>query len=101
MPFLIYALDHPNMEKIRETHRKSHREHHKNAGAKVLAAGALLSDDGKEIIGGITLLDVDTKKEANAFMLADPYTKAGIRNEVHVMRWRKRWWNGHFLGEIT
>jgi len=99
MPFLIYAIDYPNMDKKREAYRQAHRDHHHRAGNKVLAAGALLADDGKTIIGGITLLDVNTREEAETFMKDDPYSRTGIRKEVHVISWRKRWWNGQFLGE--
>jgi uncharacterized protein YciI len=97
MPYLIYALDHDGMEQTRETIREAHRNHLKSQGAKLLASGALLSEDKKSVIGGISLLDTDDKIEAARFAHEDPYAKAGLRKETLVLYWRKRWWNGEFL----
>jgi len=96
--YLVYVKDFPNMEKTREANRKAHRDFLKQHGNKVLASGALLSEDGK-IIGGISLFDTDNWHEAKQFAESDPYTKAGIRLETQIIIWRKRWWNGSFLGE--
>jgi uncharacterized protein len=97
MPFLIYALDKENMEEVRESVRSAHREYLRSYGSKVLASGALLSEDGTRIIGGLSLFDTEDAEEARSFAFEDPYEKAGIRSQTCVLRWRKRWWEGKFL----
>ncbi len=99
MPYLIYAIDHSGMDQQREAIRQAHREYLKSHGNKILASGALLSDDGKTVIGGISLLDTNDREEAEKFANDDPYAKAGIRAKTLIHKWRKRWWEGSFLGE--
>lgn len=101
MAYLIYALDHEGMEERREKIRQEHRYHLKMAGKKLLASGALLSEDGAKVIGGISLLDTDNYDEAIQFAFDDPYQKSGIRKETKILKWRKRWWEGEFLSNDT
>lgn len=97
MAFMIYAYDHENMDEVREGIREAHRKHLSSAGPMLLASGALLDDDGQTIIGGLSLLDTDSRAEAEKFALDDPYEKAGIRKSTHIVRWRRRWINGQFM----
>lgn len=97
MPYLIYALDYENMDSIREKMRTEHREHLQSVGKKLLASGALLNEDGKTVIGGISLLDTNDYEEAKKFAFDDPYQKAGLRKETKILKWRKRWWEGKCL----
>ncbi len=97
MPYLIYAIDFPHMEQKRETTRQAHRDFLQFHGKKVLAAGALLANDDKTVIGGISLFDGNSLAEAERFAYEDPYAKAGIRAQTSIHLWRKRWWDGQFL----
>jgi len=99
MAYLIYAIDFENQEEIRESLREAHRQHLRSVGRKLIGSGALLDDDGKNILGGISLLDTDDKDEAVRFAEQDPYAKAGIRQETKIIRWRRRWLDGEFLGK--
>ena len=87
-----------DMEVIREANRQAHREFLKKYGDKILASGALLNEDGK-IVEGISLFDTEDWHEAKQFADSDPYAVVGIRAETKIVRWRKRWWNGSFLGD--
>ena len=101
MPYLIYAIDHDGMDKIREELRHEHREHLGSAGKKLLGSGALLDDDGVKIIGGLSILDTSDKQEAQFFADSDPYSIAGIRKETTIVKWRRRWLDGEFLANIN
>jgi uncharacterized protein YciI len=98
MPYLILALDHDDKDNIREAMREAHRAYLKKAGKRLLASGALMSGDGESIVGGMSLLDTEDYDEAEQFANNDPYAGAGIRRETQIIRWRKRWWDGQFLG---
>lgn len=97
MPYLIYALDHENKDSVREALREAHRVHLRSIGSRLLASGALLAEDRSTVIGGISLIETESREEAEAFAAADPYSTAGIRHETHILYWRKRWWDGDFL----
>ena len=99
MAFLIYALDHEGKDERRESLREAHRAHLRSQGGKLLASGALLADDGRTVIGGLSLLDAASREEAEQFAADDPYARAGIRKTTQVLVWRKRWFDGVFLGE--
>jgi uncharacterized protein YciI len=99
MPYLILAMDHAGKDELRESLRQQHRAHLKSAGARLLGSGALLDDEGKQVIGGLSILDSDDLDEANRFAFEDPYSTAGIRKDTRVIRWRRRWINGEFLGD--
>jgi uncharacterized protein YciI len=101
MPYLIYARDFDNKSELREGLREAHRSRLRAQGKKLLASGALLDNDGKTVIGDISLLDTEDPKEAEAFANEDPFAKAGIRQETQILQWRRRWWNGSFLESIS
>ncbi len=99
MPYLIIAHDKPGMEAKREELRAAHRSYLAAQGKKLLASGALLSEDGSNIQGGASLLDTEDLNEAVRFEAQDPYAKAGIRSRVEVIQWRLRWWVGQFKAD--
>ncbi|EFL89604.1 YciI family protein [Ahrensia sp. R2A130] len=96
MPFLITATDHPNKNAEREEVRQAHRDYLASFGKRLLASGALLDENGENIIGGSSLFDTDDREEALLFESEDPYAQAGIRADVKITQWRLRWWVGEF-----
>lgn len=52
--------------------KEAHREHLHSVGSKLLASGAIFGEDGKTIIGGVSLLDTDDEEEARRFESEDP-----------------------------
>jgi uncharacterized protein YciI len=89
MPFLIDATDKPDSAELRAKTRPEHLEFLKASLPKLLAAGAKLSDDGATSWGSAYIVDVETRAEAEAFINADPFTKAGLFGAVNITRWRK------------
>ena len=53
---------------------------------RLLLAGSLRDDDRVTRTGSLFLLDAATRAEAEAFIAADPATKAGLRGRVEI-RW--------------
>ena len=52
----------------------------------ILTAGSLREDDKETKTGSVFILDLETRAEAEAFLAADPATKAGLRGPV-LLRW--------------
>jgi uncharacterized protein YciI len=94
MPFLILAFDRKGVSRTRERLRDAHRAHLRAQGKKLLASGALLADDKRTVIGGLSLLATESRREAEDFAFRDPYELAGVRRVTKVIRWRQRWKDG-------
>jgi uncharacterized protein YciI len=89
MPYAIQTQDKAGAEKIRADNRPAHLEYLTANQHLLLAAGALINDDGTGGSGGILIVDTDDRKEAERFINNDPFTKAGLFEKVTITRWRK------------
>ena len=50
-------------------------------------AGPLLSDDGADATGSLTLLDAPDRANAAAWIANEPYNLAGAFDEIKIVRW--------------
>ncbi|NDB82140.1 MAG: YciI family protein [Alphaproteobacteria bacterium] len=80
------AIDFDNMHDIREQNRDAHRNHSRIIADQLLASGAILDEDGANIIGGFSIIDTDDYTEAEEFVLTDPYQKVQIKQDVKILR---------------
>jgi uncharacterized protein YciI len=93
MPYAIQTVDKPNSAALRAKVRDEHLKYLDAHLHLLLAAGALTDDEGKGGHGGILIVDTDDRKEAEAFIAGDPFTKAGLFEKVTVARWRKAYFD--------
>jgi uncharacterized protein YciI len=93
MPYAIQTVDKPGSAQVRAAARAAHLEYLTAHKDKLLAAGALIDDDGSGGHGGILIVDTDDRAEAERFVVEDPFTKAGLFLKVTVTRWRKAFFN--------
>jgi uncharacterized protein YciI len=93
VPYAILTTDKPDSAELRARTRAVHLEYLTANTHKLLAAGAIIDDDGTGGHGGILIVDTDERKEAEAFIAGDPFTKAGLFEKVTVTRWRKAFFN--------
>ena len=94
MPFIIIAEDKPDSLELRQRVRPEHLAYLDAHKARLLAAGALLADDGKAGFGSVLIYDSDDRAEAEAFAQGDPFAKAGLFATTAIHRWRKAYFNG-------
>jgi uncharacterized protein YciI len=97
MPYIIETWDRPGSQPVRQRTRDVHLVYLKEHQAKLIACGAKLADDGTDLGGGLYVLDVDSRAEAEAFIAADPFSEAGLFERVQITRWRKAFVDGRFL----
>ncbi len=97
MPYAILTFDKPGSLELRTRVRPVLVEYLKANAHRLLAAGALIEDDGTGGMGGVILLDTDVRAEAELFIAEDPFTKAGLFASVSVARWRKAFFDGKAL----
>jgi uncharacterized protein YciI len=93
MPYAIQTVDKPGSAELRATARPSHLEYLTRNKDKLLAAGALINDDGSGGHGGILIVDTEQRADAERFIAEDPFTKAGLFQTVTITRWRKAFFN--------
>lgn len=95
MPFIIETFDKPDHQSVRQAHRPAHLaflEEHKHL---LLACGAKLADDGTDLGGGLYVVALDSREEAQRFIEADPFHAADLFERVTLTRWRKAYVDGH------
>lgn len=87
MPFLITVTNDPARAHLLRSLTAAHEAYLERHLDGILAAGPLKDDTGTRVIGGMILLDVETRAEAEAFFAQDPLTIAGLRGSVTMTRW--------------
>jgi uncharacterized protein len=93
MPYVIQLVDKPDSGKLRADVRPAHLEYLNANKDKLLAAGAMIEDDGSGGSGSLYIVDTDERKEAERFLAGDPFHKAGLFGKVTITRWRKAFFN--------
>lgn len=94
MAFFIETFDKPGSAELRLSERDSHLAFLQQHRALLLACGAKLNDDGSNAGGGVYIVDVDTRADAEQFIAQDPYALAGLFARVNITRWRKAYVDG-------
>ncbi|MEP2642667.1 YciI family protein [Roseobacter sp.] len=83
----LIAHDKPGALAIRQENRPAHVDYLKSSGP-VQQAGPLLDAAG-EMAGSLIILDVDDMAQAEAWVAADPYGKAGLFASVDLIPWNR------------
>ncbi|MFL9925293.1 YciI family protein [Herbaspirillum lusitanum] len=94
MPFIIETWDKPDHQHVRQQARAEHLKFLAEIAPKLIACGAKLNDDGSDAGGGLYVVDVDTRAEAEALIAADPFTTVNLFGRVEIKRWRKAYVDG-------
>ncbi|HEY4299218.1 MAG TPA: YciI family protein [Paraburkholderia sp.] len=94
MPYIIETFDKPGHADVRTRERDIHLAFLEKNKALLLACGAKLNDDGSSAGGGVYVVDLDTREEAEKFIAADPFSLVGLFERVTITRWRKAYFDG-------
>ena len=93
MPYVIQTRFKAGHGHVHAEWRPQHREYLDANTDKLLAAGALLDDDGNLGQGGVIIVDTEDRVDAENFIANDPFSRAGLFESVTVTRWRKAFYN--------
>ena len=94
MAYFIETFDKPDSRELRQQHRQEHHDYLEANRRILLACGGKLADDSDAATGGVYLLDVETRAEAETFIAKDPFTQEGLFAEIRISRWRKAFIDG-------
>ena len=89
MPYIIETFDKPGHQQVRQAHRAAHLEFLDQHKELLLACGAKLDDAGKDLGGGLYVVALDSREQAQRFIEADPFHAAGLFERLTLTRWRK------------
>ncbi len=93
MSYIIQTRDKADYGHVRAEWRAEHLDYVDKNKHKLLAAGALVDDDGSGGHGGVIIVDTDDREEAEGFIANDSFSRAGLFESVSVTRWRKAFFN--------
>lgn len=94
MPYMIETFDKPGTLDLRAATRDAHLGFLAANRHLLLACGAKLDDDGNPAGGGLYVVALESRAEAEAFIAADPFAQAGLFARVVITRWRKGYVDG-------
>jgi uncharacterized protein YciI len=89
MLFVATCTDKPDSNALRLETRPAHLAYLNGLGAKVKAAGALLTRDRKTVIGSLLIFEGDELADIETMLQRDPYALAGLFAHVDVKPWRQ------------
>jgi uncharacterized protein len=93
MLWAISRVAAPNFAELREKGLQPHMDYLRSQKKILVLSGATTSDDGKQFVGSLLIVNVGSRAEAQAFVDGDPFTKAGMFTNVTITRMNKGQWN--------
>ena len=101
MPYLIETFDKPGHQQLRRDTRDEHLRYLEANKALLLACGGVahghpwaVADDVGDLGGGLYVVDLDTRDEAERFIADDPFSRVQLFERVTITRWRKAYLAG-------
>jgi uncharacterized protein YciI len=91
-------MGQPNHQDVRASIRPKHLEFLSRHAPLLLACGAKLNDDGTDQGGGLYVIDVAERADAERFIAEDPFNHSETFDRVTITRWRKVYVGGQLLG---
>lgn len=88
MHWLIKCRSKPGTDALREVTIDAHRDFLDGFPEVTWYSGPLFTDDNKNAIGSLRLIEFPDRDGALNYINADPYTKAGIFQSINVERWK-------------
>ena len=87
--YAIVCFDRPDSSGLRDAHRAAHQEFLKENSAKVVFGGPLKDTPEGQSTGALIVVNCATRKEAEAFIGADPFYRNGVYESVAVRAFKQ------------
>jgi uncharacterized protein len=86
--FLVIGHGKAGTGAARDTLLEDHRRHLRGYHERLIAHGPLLSDDGTEWVGSVTLLELPDRAAVEAMVADEPYVRSGLYADLEIHPWR-------------
>lgn len=87
--YAILCFDRPDSAALRDTHRAAHQEFLNANAGKVAFGGPLKNTPEGASTGALMVVNCATRKEAEAFIGADPFYRNGVYESVAVRAFKQ------------
>jgi uncharacterized protein len=87
--YTIVCFDRPDSASLRDAHRAAHQEFLKANTEKIIFGGPLKNSLDGTSTGALIVVNCATRKEAEAFIGADPYHRNGVYESVVVRAFKQ------------
>lgn len=91
MIFLFHLLDKPAAGDLRQRVRPEHKAYLGEMASRIAFAGPLVADDGVTMAGSLLAIDFDSRDAAQAWLAAEPFTRAGLYASTSVYPFINLW----------
>ena len=81
--------DHTEREWIRKEHAKAHFDYLGTHRERIRLAGGLRESPEAWYVGGLWILEVESREEAVRLIEGDPYFRLGLRKSYRLLVWGK------------
>ncbi|CAN7347991.1 YciI family protein [Variovorax sp. LjRoot178] len=89
MLWIIFCVDKPGTELLRNQHLGSHRAYLGANVHRLFFSGPHLSDDGGAQIGSVFILKAESREEVQAFLDGEDLYRVGVFDTVTIRRLRR------------
>ncbi len=86
MAYVLMITDRAGVDDLRARHKDAHYAYLETNRGKLLFRGGMKDEATGAFIGGLLILDVETREEAEGFLAADPFAQAGMLAEFRIER---------------
>jgi uncharacterized protein len=87
--YTIVCFDRPDSASLRDAHRAAHQEFLKANTEKIIFGGPLKNSLDGASTGALIVVNCATRKQAEAFIGADPYYRNGVYESVVVRAFKQ------------
>jgi hypothetical protein len=87
--YAILCFDRPDSAALRDAHRAAHQEFLNANSEKIVFGGPLKNTPDGPSTGALIVVDCATRKEAEAYIGADPFYRGGVYESVAVRAFKQ------------
>jgi uncharacterized protein len=87
--YALICFDRPDSGALRDQHRAAHQEFLQQHSGKIVFGGPLRNVPDGASTGALIVVDCATRKEAEAFIAADPFQRGGVYESVAVRAFKQ------------
>lgn len=91
MLFTFTLIDKPDHGALRSRVRPEHKAYLGAVAGRIAFAGPLVHDDGQTMLGSLLVIDFPDRDAAHAWLVDEPFTKAGLYASTAVHAFVNLW----------
>ena len=91
MIYVFHLHDRPDGAALRQRVRPEHKAYLGAVADRIAFAGPLLDDDGVTMIGSLLAIEFSDRAAAQAWLAAEPFTRAGLYAGVEIHAFANLW----------